>query len=238
MSTQETTKIVASQRKRVESPRIQPLVLTETAREHNSALRSGPTTVPARSTFVTPKANVETTASSTLSMSAGTINVTVPTPLRFMKDSLFRIRRFANDTSIDQVHGALKNLLLHIRQLVNDVDKESGTSWAQGVYNGLRHASKKKDPNIVPGAGFLHDFVSKSRNAIVSGKGARLLKGKFSDARNVLSTGKVRCVVQDFVRNAQHFLTSKDGQGARLAKAAVDSARVALAENEAEVVVL
>jgi hypothetical protein len=238
ISTQETAKIVASQREVVESTRIQPLEWTKTARQHNSASMSGPTTVSARSTFATPKASMETITSSTVSTSEGTINVTVPAPLRFMKDILLQSRRFANDTSIEQVHGALKNLLLHTRQLVNGVDKVPGTLWAQGVYNDLRHAIDERDPNLVPGAGSLHDFVNKARNVVVRGEGARLVKGKFSDARNVLSAGKARRLAQDFVRNAQHCLTSKDGQGARLAKAAVDNARDALAENDAEVVVL
>jgi hypothetical protein len=238
LSKQEATKIVSSQRKLVESTHNQTSVSTETAREHNSPLMSGPTMASSRSTFVKPKASVDTTALSSFPTRAGTIYVTVPAPLRFMKNVLVRIRQFVDDTSVDQIHDALKNLFHHIPQLVNDVDKVPGTPWAHGVFNDSRQAIDERDPNVEPGAGFLHDFVSKARNVILSGEGARFLKDKFSDARSVLSAGKARFLAHDFVRNAQHFLTSKDGQGARLAKAALDNVRAALVENEAEVVVL
>lgn len=221
ISKEEATKVVASQRKLAESTRIQPSVLAETVMKHNSSLLSRSLAVSSHSTFVKPASSV-----------------TVPAPLRFMKDILLKIRHFAHESSVEQVHGALKNFFRSICQLVKGIDIVPGTLSVQGVYNDLQYAVDEREPIVVPGAGFLRDFVSKGRNIIASREGARFLKGIFSDARNVLSARKARCLVQDFVRNTEYFLSNKNGQGARLVKAAVDNARAALVDNEAQVVVL
>ena len=141
-------------------------------------------------TCVAPKVSVEMPNFS----SDGIRNMTVPAPLRLMKD-----------------------LLLYSRRFVNDIAEVPGALWAQGVYYDLRHAYKELDPNLVPGASLLHDFIRKARNILADGEGARLVQGTISDARDVMNSGKGSLLAQDFVKNARHFL-SKDGRGRRLAR--------------------
>jgi hypothetical protein len=180
--------------KTIKAPQSESISARESTKRINapqSESISAQTMISARNTSATPKTSVDMASMST----DGIRNVTVPAPLRFMKD-----------------------ILLYTRQLANDIDEVPGALWAQGVYNDLRHAFKERDPNLVPGAGLLHDFVRKARNIVVDGEGARLVQGSIGDARDVMTSGKGRLLAQDFVRNARHFLTSEVGKGRRVAQ--------------------
>lgn len=159
---------------------------------------------------------IDLTKDSTADGSAtGTSGLVVPGPVRYMK-----------------------GLLLSTRQALNGIDKLPGAQWAQGVYQDIRHAVDDIDPDLIlPGVSLVPDFLRRARSDARAAVGSGLCK-----ARQVVGGSEraqyVKEAIGDTTGRGRHLVRDAlkiiHGQGAR----ALKSARVALAENEAEVVVL